>query len=60
MQDRTLGSPPTSPELLALVERAKSHVMTAAERRAQRLSWVRGQTGLSTEQILQIAPALGE
>lgn len=33
----------TSPELLALLERAKSHVMTKAERDAQRKSWVIGE-----------------
>lgn len=37
----------TSPELLALIERAKSHKMTPEEIDAQRRSWVRGQMGLS-------------
>ena len=32
-----------SPELDALIERAKNHVMTKAERDAQRKSWVIGE-----------------
>lgn len=35
-------SPATDPELLALLERAKSHVMSPAERYEQRRSFVRG------------------
>lgn len=35
-------SPATDPELLALIERAKSHVMSPAERYEQRRSFVRG------------------
>lgn len=43
----------TSPELLALIERAKGHKMTPEEIDAQRRSWVRGQMGLrhAPEQI---------
>ena len=37
----------TSPDLLALIERAKSHNMTPEEIDAQRRSWVRGQMGLT-------------
>ncbi len=36
-----------SPELLAALERARGHVMSPAERHAQRRSWVIGQMGLS-------------
>jgi hypothetical protein len=35
--------PPLSPELLALIEKAKRHVMTPEEQRAQRISFVYGQ-----------------
>lgn len=35
--------PPMSPELKALLERARNHVMTPAERVAQRRSWVKGE-----------------
>lgn len=42
-KDRT----PVSPELLALIERARAHKMTPEEIDAQRRSWVRGQMGLS-------------
>jgi hypothetical protein len=34
---------PTSPTLLAALERAKNHVMTAEEKGAQRKSWVIGE-----------------
>lgn len=50
----TLNPPlETSPELLALIERAKDHKMTPEEIDAQRRSWVRGQMGLrlTPEQI---------
>ena len=33
----------TDPELLALLEKAKDHVMTKAEKDAQRKSWVIGE-----------------
>lgn len=33
----------TDPKLLELLEKAKGHVMTRAERDAQRRSWVRGE-----------------
>ncbi len=33
----------TDPELLALLEKARSHVMTPEERRHQRRSWVIGE-----------------
>jgi hypothetical protein len=36
-------SNPMSPELQALLERAKKHVMTPEERAAQRRSWVVGE-----------------
>jgi len=36
-----------NPELDALIERAKNHVMTKAERDAQRKSWVIGETMLA-------------
>jgi hypothetical protein len=32
-----------NPELDALLEKARSHVMTGEERREQRRSWVRGE-----------------
>jgi predicted transglutaminase-like protease len=32
----------TNPKLLALIDKAKSHVMTKEERNAQRKSWVIG------------------
>lgn len=63
MSDRhksTFGCGPTSPELLALIERARKHVMTPAEKRAQILSFLRGQTGLTTEEILRVKPELAE
>ncbi|HAU76626.1 MAG TPA: hypothetical protein DCW88_14190 [Agrobacterium sp.] len=34
---------PTKPELLALLAKAKDHVMTAEEKSEQRISWVRGE-----------------
>ena len=40
---------PASPELLALLEQAKLHVMTAEEAEAQRQSWVRGEMRLEDE-----------
>ena len=35
--------PPMRPELEALLDRARNHVMTPAERIAQRRSWVKGE-----------------
>jgi len=42
---RAMQMPPlkSSPELNALIERAKNHVMTKAERDTQRESWVIGE-----------------
>lgn len=37
----------TDPELLALLEKAKDHVMTREERDAQRKSWVIGELMLA-------------
>ena len=37
----------TDPELLALLAKSKSHVMTKEEREAQRRSWVIGEAMLS-------------
>ena len=34
---------PTSPELIALIEKARAHVMTKDEKDAQRKSWVVGE-----------------
>lgn len=42
---------PTSPELLALLERAAKHVMTPAERRAQTISWVYGNLALEGSKV---------
>jgi hypothetical protein len=39
--------PRTDPELLALIEKAKAHVMTPEEVDAQRISWVIGQMGMT-------------
>jgi hypothetical protein len=39
----TKTSPPMRPELEALLERARKHTMTPAERIAQRRSWVKGE-----------------
>lgn len=36
----------TDPKLMAAIERARHHVMTPAERHAQRRSWVVGEMGL--------------
>ena len=34
---------PPNPDLAALLEKARAHVMTPEEKRAQRRSWVRGE-----------------
>lgn len=39
----TLNVPPDRPQLDALLERARHHVMTPEEREAQRRSWVIGE-----------------
>lgn len=45
---RPAMSPPTARPLLdRLIEAARSHVMTPAERAAQRRSWVRGEMMLA-------------
>lgn len=44
---RILKPAPKRPELEALIERARDHIMTIEEKRAQRRSWVIGQMGLS-------------
>lgn len=58
----------TSPELLALLEKARTHVMTPAERIAQKRSWVLGEMmlehpGMSrmlAEEIMdRVLPELG-
>jgi hypothetical protein len=41
----------TDPKLLALLEKAKSHVMTKAEKDAQRKSWVVGEFMLSHPEV---------
>ncbi|EHP94845.1 hypothetical protein [Methylorubrum extorquens] len=38
--------PVTDPKLLAALERARNHVMTPAERHAQRRSWIIGEMGI--------------
>lgn len=43
----TLTEPRTDPELLALIEKARNHVMTPEEVEAQRISWVIGQMGMT-------------
>lgn len=43
MTRRTLGRAPMRPDLEALIERARHHVMTPEEKRAQRRSWVIGE-----------------
>ena len=40
---KVLFPAPARPELDALIERARNHVMTKEERDAQRRSWVRGE-----------------
>lgn len=42
---------PMNPELAALLERAKNHVMTPAEIAAQRRSWVRGELMLADDSL---------
>lgn len=42
---------PPRPELDALIEKAKAHVMTPAERRAQRISFIVGQTGFDRDRV---------
>jgi hypothetical protein len=48
---RTLGCPPARPELEALLERARNHVMTPEEKRAQRRSWVIGEMMLERPEM---------
>lgn len=43
MSERMIKDYPTDPDLLALLEKAKGYVMSPAERREQRRSWVRGE-----------------
>lgn len=53
--------PVTNPDLLSrLVDAARNYVMSPAEIRRQRLSWIRGQSGLSDEVILRVLPELRE
>lgn len=50
MSDKTrrmLKPAPVRPELDALLERARHHVMTPEQKRAQRRSWVIGEMGLA-------------
>ena len=47
----------TDPELLALIEKAKAHVMTPEEVEAQRVSWVIGQIGLMEGETRESAEA---
>lgn len=53
-----LGHVPARPDLARLIEQARSHVMTPSERRAQRRSWIRGQTGATDEQLRTTCPEL--
>ncbi|MCK8785884.1 hypothetical protein M0638_16010, partial [Roseomonas sp. NAR14] len=53
-------SRPIPEPLDALLARAAAHVMTPAERRAQRLSWIRGMTGRTDAEILRVLPELEE
>lgn len=43
----------TSPELLALLERAKGYKMTPAEIDAQRKSWVKGEMMIEHEEMTE-------
>ena len=45
-QTQRMVAPAADPELAALLEKAKDHVMTDEEKQAQRESWVRGEMGL--------------
>jgi hypothetical protein len=40
---------PISPELAALLEEARRHVMSPEESEAQRQSWVRGEMAIGTD-----------
>ncbi len=42
---------PTRPELLALIEKSKKHVMTPAEIWDQRVSWVYGNISMSNSRV---------
>ena len=53
----TRTEPRTDPELLALIEKAKAHVMTPEEVEAQRVSWVIGQIGLMEGETRESAEA---
>jgi hypothetical protein len=46
----TSTEPRTDPELLALIEKARNHVMTPEEFEAQRVSWIIGQMGLTHQE----------
>jgi hypothetical protein len=54
----SLSSRQPNPDLERLVEQAKRHVMTPDEVRAQKLSFIRAQTGQTDEQILKVLPEL--
>lgn len=46
------------PLLKRLTEAAQKSAMTPSEVRAQKISFIRGQTGASTEEILRVLPEL--
>ena len=54
----TIGRHPTSPELLRLIEAARTYVMTSSEKRAQARSWVRGMTGATDDDIRKHCPEM--
>lgn len=45
---------PTDEELLQRLREAKAHEMTPAEKRAQRISFIHGQTGVDKDRISKI------
>ncbi len=50
----------TDQKLLNLIAAARRHKMTPAEKVAQRLSFIRGQTGFSSDEILAVLPELSD
>jgi hypothetical protein len=44
-----MKAPPPDPTLTELLALARTHVMTAEEKEAQRASWVRGEMALGTD-----------
>jgi thioester reductase-like protein len=49
----TLHETKTDPELLELLEKARTHVMTPEERRAQMISWVAGELGIENPELTE-------